>query len=257
MSAIPKKSAKSRPAPGENGKDKVVSRQISGTGKSGKTGKTGKKDSDSDLPLRDRILKESLKIVAEEGAAALNMREVARRLKISHAAPYRHFENKEDVLAELGLLGFRLFTETLSADLPLADSKETMLVRFRKLKENYLKFASEHPELYNIIFLTRLPDKEKYISLREAGQKAFSTLLDQMAAMKAAGMIEESDVFLASMFTFQFLHGQVSLKNTGVSDGICHAFSKSELIGEDLERGMDRILANAWGLDPSLRQKPI
>lgn len=45
--------------------------------------------------LRDKILAECIKIVSESGSVGINMREISRRLKISHTAPYKHFKSKD------------------------------------------------------------------------------------------------------------------------------------------------------------------
>jgi AcrR family transcriptional regulator len=57
--------------------------------------------------LREEILEESLKIIYESGISSLSLRDVARRLNVSHSAPYRHFQGKEEVLLALGIKGFR------------------------------------------------------------------------------------------------------------------------------------------------------
>jgi AcrR family transcriptional regulator len=206
---------------------------------------------DQDLKIKDRILKECLRIISEKGVNSLNMREVARNLKISHATPYRHFATKDDVLSELGVMGFRIFTQILEKDLPLPSNKDAVLARFHKLKENYLEFATKYPELYNIIFNTKLPDKEKYPELLEVARKAFSTLLNQMAAMKASDLISEEDIFLVSIFTHTLMHGLVSMLNLNMIQGISYSFDYKG----DLHQGIDRLLAKAWGLDSNFTLK--
>ncbi|PJE03763.1 MAG: hypothetical protein CK427_04625 [Leptospira sp.] len=206
---------------------------------------------EKELKIKERILKECLKIITEKGANSLNMREVARNLKISHATPYRHFATKDDVLSELGIMGFRIFNEFLEKDLPLPSTKDAIIQRFHKLKENYILFATKYPELYNIIFNTRLPDKEEYPELMEVGRKAFSTLLNQMAAMKASGLIDVEDIFLASIFTHTLIHGMVSMQNINMIEGMCKGFGYEK----DLHQGIDALLAKAWGLEPKLFMK--
>ncbi|WCL50142.1 TetR/AcrR family transcriptional regulator [Leptospira sp. GIMC2001] len=199
--------------------------------------------------VRDRILEESLKIISENGAQALNMREVARRLKLSHAAPYRHFSSKEDVLAELGKLGFTMFAEHLERNLPIASSKENLMERFKIMRMNYADFVDKYPELYQIIFSTNLPDKNLYPELLVVARKSFEILLNQIAAMKAAGLIEEEDVILASFFVHMLVHGHMSLKKTGSIDKICEDLGYKV----NLEEGASRLIFNALGMkNPSL-----
>jgi AcrR family transcriptional regulator len=191
---------------------------------------------------KDLILKESLKIITEKGVQSLSLREVARNLKISHGTPYRHFPTKEDVIIELGIIGFRLFVETLESDLPLPTTKQILFQRFHKLKENYVRYATENPELYNIIFNTKLPEKMDSPDLKYFAGKAFSVLVNQVASMKTAGLIEIEDVFSASMLIFTQLHGHIMLSNIGVMNGLMKAFEYDKNIMDEMNHHLSKTL---------------
>src|SRR5689334_9318570 len=65
--------------------------------------------------LRRALLDGVLELVAERGhAAGITLREVARRVGVSHSAPYRHFEDKEALLAALASEGFTKLSSALS-----------------------------------------------------------------------------------------------------------------------------------------------
>jgi AcrR family transcriptional regulator len=193
---------------------------------------------------KDLILKEALRIISEHGLQALNMREVARNLNISHGTPYRHFKTKDDVVIALGVIGFQLFAKTLEKDLPIPITKELLLERLKKLKENYILFATKNPELYNIIFNTRLPQKGENSELQEVAHQAFSVLLNQMASMKTAGILKIDDVFSASMLIFTQLHGHILLQNIGVMDGLIYGFQYKKNISDEIDTHFDKLLSN-------------
>ena len=192
--------------------------------------------------LRDRILRECIQIVSEQGSGAINMREISRRLKISHTAPYKHFNSKEDVLSELGILGFKMFNETLEKNLCLPESKIALLDRFRQLKLNYEEFATKYPELYQIIFHTKLPDKEKYPELKEVSTKAFAILLNQVASMKAVGLIGEEDTFASSLVIYILMHGYMTLKNNSILEGLSNLFEYDQSIEDQMDRFLSRVI---------------
>ncbi len=65
--------------------------------------------------VREACLEEALAIIEESGVEALSLREVSRRLGVSHQAPYRHFTNRDDLLAELLSRCFEVFAAHLEA----------------------------------------------------------------------------------------------------------------------------------------------
>ena len=75
-----------------------------------KTARTVRKPRYHHGDLRQALLEASLALIAEEGFAALSLREVARRAGVTHAAPYRHFVDKEALLGPVAEQGFRALT---------------------------------------------------------------------------------------------------------------------------------------------------
>jgi AcrR family transcriptional regulator len=65
--------------------------------------------------LREDCLTEAASIIAERGLEVLSLREVARRLGVSHQAPYKHFESRDHILAELTIRAPRSFAAKLEA----------------------------------------------------------------------------------------------------------------------------------------------
>src|SRR5262245_40005842 len=63
--------------------------------------------------LRRALLEAALELIRAEGQAVLTLREVARRAGVTHAAPYRHFKNKEALLAAVAEEGFRDMTQRM------------------------------------------------------------------------------------------------------------------------------------------------
>jgi len=63
--------------------------------------------------LKQSLLDAALGLLAEEGPQAFTLREVARRAGVSHNAPYRHFKDKDDLLAEVAAQGFDRLTAAM------------------------------------------------------------------------------------------------------------------------------------------------
>ncbi|MBV9653225.1 MAG: WHG domain-containing protein [Acetobacteraceae bacterium] len=107
----------------------------------------------------------------DRGPAALSLREVARAAGVSHNAPYRHFADREALLAALAAEGFVRLTAALHA----AARRSHAEARGLALGRAYLRFARTHPSLYLLMFG---PDvrKSAYPALAAAAMEAFAAL---------------------------------------------------------------------------------
>src|SRR5258707_12700070 len=63
--------------------------------------------------LREALLEAAIRLIAEVGPTAFTLREVARRACVSHNAPYRHFRDRDDLMAAVAAQGFRELTEAM------------------------------------------------------------------------------------------------------------------------------------------------
>src|SRR3970040_1414973 len=90
--------------------------------------------------LRTALLRSSSKILEKEGVSKLSVREAARRAGVSHNAPYRHFPDRESLLAGIATEGFSM----LGAALQGSSGKA--------MGEDYVRFALEHPQRVRLMF---------------------------------------------------------------------------------------------------------
>src|SRR6478735_11439161 len=67
--------------------------------------------------LRAELLRTAVELAREEGPSGVVLREVARRVGVSHNAAYRHFADREELLAEIADRGMDLLTEAMEARL--------------------------------------------------------------------------------------------------------------------------------------------
>src|SRR5689334_9130185 len=98
--------------------------------------------------LRAALLKCAERTLREKGAGALSLRELARDIGVSHAAPGRHFRDKQALLDALALDGYERLNQSLAtaADHPGHSFEERMTA----LASAYLGFAVEHPEMLEL-----------------------------------------------------------------------------------------------------------
>jgi AcrR family transcriptional regulator len=114
--------------------------------------------------LRAALLRASGKVLEKEGIAGLSLRDVARRAGVSHNAPYRHFPDRDALLAALAAEGFERLGEAMSAQTG------------REMGEAYVRFALEHPQRFRLMFGGTL-GLGKYPELRAAADAAYQLLV--------------------------------------------------------------------------------
>lgn len=116
-----------------------------------------------DLPAA--LLRAAGKTLEKRGIAALSLRQAARSAGVSHNAPYRHFPDREALLAALAAEGFAMLGERLRGQPP------------RAIGEAYVRFALEQPQRFRLMFGGMLP-MAKYPELRSAADGAYRALVE-------------------------------------------------------------------------------
>jgi AcrR family transcriptional regulator len=157
--------------------------------------------------LRETLIESALGLIAELGPAGFTLREVARRAGVSHNAPYRHFTDKQELLAELAAQGFDRLTESMQAAIqPGSPPLEKLLACGR----GYVGFALHWPEHFAVMFDTPLPH-EKYPELAASGERAFNVLLGLVRQCQAAGVVQKGDPQQLAMLAWSLVHGVAKL----------------------------------------------
>jgi AcrR family transcriptional regulator len=131
--------------------------------------------------LRKAVLVAAGKLIEREGLAGLSVREAARGAGVSHNAPYRHFPDRDSLLAALAIEGFIELTESL-------ENRSG-----RELGEAYVRFALAHPQRFRLmmgglISLDRYPElRAQAQATRERLTVAFAGLGTEARFAAAAG----------------------------------------------------------------------
>jgi len=112
--------------------------------------------------LRAALVETGLAMARESGPDGVALREVARRVGVSHNAAYRHFADREQLLAEIAGRGMDLLTEAMEVRLAtVPDGLDDVARAQRRLQEvgrAYVEFAMAEPGLFRTAFTSQSHD---------------------------------------------------------------------------------------------------
>lgn len=159
--------------------------------------------------LRMALLDEAARMISENGAESVTLRELGRRLGVSRTAPYRHFANKEAMLVAVAAEGFRRLRERLHAlEVPNPDDD---LARFQQMGVVYIQFAIENPAHYRLMYGREALRRAHYPELESAADAAFYELVGIIESYQQAGKIKTADARALAYVTWSAVHGLASL----------------------------------------------
>lgn len=101
--------------------------------------------------LREELIEAGVKLVEQEGAEALSLRRLAAECGVTHAAPYKHFKDKEDILQAVTSRIYTIFGEELQKNVEKFQDEPAQR-RILELGKRYVEFALEHPEFLKLMF---------------------------------------------------------------------------------------------------------
>lgn len=101
--------------------------------------------------LKETLIKMGLKLYNEEGADKFSIRKVAALCNVSHAAPYKHFKSKEELINAISEYVFSNFKNSLSEI--VEKYKDDPYERLIELGKKYVWFMVENPDYLKFAFL--------------------------------------------------------------------------------------------------------
>lgn len=165
--------------------------------------------------LRHALIQAGLKLLGEGGAGALSLRAAAELAGVSHAAPYRHFQDKDALLSAIAEEGFRQLTARIRQEMAGCQGAD-MMIRLRAAAVGYVLFAIENPASFRLVFGGALEKGEVPPSLKAAGEEAYHTLRDLVAEGIGAGRLRGRDADTVSLTAWSLVHGLANLVIDGM-----------------------------------------
>ena len=155
------------------------------------------------------MIQAGLELLAKGGAQELDLRKVARRAGVSHAAPYRHFADKQALIAAINEEGFRWLAERIQAT--LHEVPDEPFEQLLGVALAYVRFAQEYPWLMREMFSGLTIEREAFASLHAASKTVYRLYTDVVRRGQERGKIVDGDPAALAGVLWSVLHGLAML----------------------------------------------
>jgi AcrR family transcriptional regulator len=165
--------------------------------------------------LREAMVQAALHLIREQGPAGFSFAEVARLVGVSGAAPYRHFRDRNALLAEVARQGFVQFASDLAA--AWNNGKPSAARALENCGRAYLSFARREPAAYSAMFEPGCA-LDEYADLSAASDRAFGVL--RAAAEAVVGTVppeRRPPPLMVALHVWSMAHGVAALFIGGLS----------------------------------------
>lgn len=172
-----------------------------------------------ELDLKEACIQAAREVIAEQGIEGLSLRDVARKLGVSHQAPYRHYPSRDHLLAAIMQRCFVDFAAYLD-QASKAHTSDALL----GMGEAYMRYAAQNPLEYRLMFGTPWPEPAAHPDLVRHALHAFDLLrnhllehLQQRASATQSDMLALlAQAELQALFVWSALHGMASIQQSNV-----------------------------------------
>ncbi|NJM43797.1 MAG: TetR/AcrR family transcriptional regulator [Brachymonas sp.] len=161
--------------------------------------------------------------MANTGDSHFSLSELARQVGVTPAAAYKHFADKETLLAELAQHGFGRLRERFEAAAPQAKPAKTVAQakqRFERIGKAYVQFGLEEPALFNLIFGKAAASfRQQALSGLAPEQRTptFAYFANALEDLHAFGIIAVAPTAPAQWFAWSAIHGATELHIAGIN----------------------------------------
>ncbi|HEX6277870.1 MAG TPA: TetR/AcrR family transcriptional regulator [Polyangiaceae bacterium] len=163
--------------------------------------------------LRHELVTGAVAIIERDGVDALTLRSVAKRLRVSQTAPYRHFESKELLLAAVAADGFGSLL--LAIEERLARLPPDPVARFLEVGAAYFDFARSHPAHFRVMYGPR-PSEFGTGPVADAGRTAFRRFVEIIVECQRAGRADTGDPTSIAVGAWGYVYGVTCLYLDGL-----------------------------------------
>lgn len=155
--------------------------------------------------LKEALITVGLEILSEKGIEGLSLRKVAKRVGVSHTAPYNHFPNKQALLAAISTAGHEQLYQTLFNT--FEESKKSCPDIIIEIAWAYLQFALDDPGRFKLMFSGVLEEERDHPKFIEISLNNISLLEEIVVHCQSKGELEAGKVENIAIKLWSSVHG--------------------------------------------------
>ncbi len=161
--------------------------------------------------LAKALVREATRVVEAHGHAAVSVREVARAVGVSAAAPFRHFADRDDLLRAVALAATERFAAMAAK--ALEEAGDDPLLQFRALGLTHVRFTIRHPNLARLMQLPemRTPPRGASAEQRRLLESVHARTRGLVEAAQRRGSVRSGDPAIYELAGVALAHGLAQL----------------------------------------------
>jgi AcrR family transcriptional regulator len=190
--------------------------------------------------LADKLLGAAAALITERGPQGFSLREVARRARVSEAAPYWHFSSRAALLAAVAEQGFVGLGDAMAE---VRGRGKNPRRRLQQLGVAYVRFALTHPSHLRIMFGPEVHDKTAYPTLQAAADRAFGLLVASITEGQRDGYVRRGDPEALAVAAWSLVHGLSALLIDAQLEDYARTPREAERLAENVTKILETGLA--------------
>lgn len=159
--------------------------------------------------LKDALITAGLEILSEKGIEGLSLRKVAKKVGVSHTAPYNHFADKQALLAAISTAGHEQLFKTILAVFELIKDYSDDIIT--EIAWTYFQFAMEDPGRFKLMFSSALEEERDHPEYVEISMKNIALLEEIIEFCQNKGQLKEGKAEIILMKLWSSAHGFTNL----------------------------------------------
>jgi len=164
--------------------------------------------------LREAMIRVAQELLESEGPSGWTVRAAARIAGVSSGAPYRHFADKDTLLAAVAARGFDELLAEVQTKLEKVDGNPG--ARLEAAAEAYLTFALSRPGRYQVMFGREIANRKLHPGLCEAADRTLEAMANEVQRAQNAGFLRgDRSAQLIAAGAWSVLHGLSDLLLSG------------------------------------------
>lgn len=159
--------------------------------------------------LRAELLETAVGQLEQLGVEALSLRALARSIGVSQTAPYRHFNDKGELLAAIATIGYQRLLASLRQ--AAAATEDCPRAQLKALAHAYVAYAGAAPQMFKLMFGPAVQPSDPYPELRQVSRETFHQVQDILRHGIERGIFRDQDLAYLTNAAWAGIHGLATL----------------------------------------------